>query len=425
MTDEILPKYSVIYTINKKRKCKFGGDHQLTQKRIRIYNKSKSYSNEIIFECKRCKKLFIVQGNKERFLNSYPLYIINQEMQDKMLSKKQVQRIVQKERELEAAKKRQEAAKKQREIELAKMNDPAEKRKKKIQKFLDDKNIKVLIEKHNHSPFTVTCSIGNNSVKLSYCEECNLLYCMKDEYEKLINKGISKKWFSFIDVEHVNMTIFNNKSVKEKPKKKKEITNEKESNNIKSVNNIIPKKTLFVKTDSRACINGEHKVKNITVSFDFLNNDGQKIKKNITAFMCSECDITYIYDDQFYNLVKNGQPLCLVIDQTIYRQLSNGKRFHLGTESILTLYGYSVNQNDNLKQRQRQNILKTLINTRIIRKDAAISHLRWLVRQRRNRKNHKNAIARWEADIDFLINYDVDNSISYSIETIINKSRRY
>lgn len=434
MKIKTIPKYGKINIIDERKKCINGEKHNLKLTRVNIYNKNKTYSEESVFQCNYCQKIFIVKGNKERFESNYPLYEIDYEKEEINKS----QNNLSKENNIKKNKpkkksKIQRAIERNEQIKLEKQRKlknatPDELRKMKIKELIDGNRIVVLSGQHRHKFRIVKCSIGKLSINLKYCDECNLLYCTEEQYDDFIKLKINKSKFIYNNVEHVDLSLFNRKPNKyidydnNLRKPKKEINETKQE--IKNITHNENGKTLIVKTDNRGCIFNNHTVKNVSVSIDLLKNNGEIITHVIPAFKCEECNIIFIYDYQFYELVKIGQPLCLIIDQTIYLKIIKDNRFNLCTDSLLTLYGYNVNQNENLKTKQRHNILKMLINSKLIRIDVAISHLRGLVKQRQNRKNHKNAIARWNEDIDFLTTYEMNLSDNYSIETIINKSRQ-
>ena len=461
MTSEMLPKYSQIFTINKKRTCRFGGPHSLKEKRVKLYNKNKTISNETVFECKKCKKLFIVQGNKERFLNSYPLYIINQETQDKTLSKKEIKKLHQK----EISKKKKEAERNRKELELEKMNSPKEKRKREVNKIINNNNIKVFDERHPHKVFKYSCTFNNYPAKFMYCEECNVLYCMKDEYKKYTKNGVPKELFVFPELEHVNISIFNKKPSKEKNeqqkrenefnvdqhKKKeekdfnveqtelelgfkqieldfhqKEIRDTKKIEKQKETNTnydhkkeiILPKADFFVRTSVSYCSQNKHTIIDLIAEVDVICPEGNIIKKTFPASYCVDCKLYFMYEKYYKAIRKSGVPLCSIYEYSKYIKTNMSKGIELKPESLLHSFGYNVGVTENLSSKQRRRILSFVINKGIMGKHEIIGLLNYFVEFRKNDKRQAKAIYKWKMDIDYLQNTNIETDKKVEINSI-------
>ena len=87
---------------------------------------------------------------------------------------------------------------------------------------------------------------------------------------------------------------------------------------------------------------------------------------------------------------------------------SSGFRFDdLNPESKFKKYGYSVDRNG-LSDEHRKLLLVSLIEYDIFNKDEIINHISWLIKTNKNRENWYNAIQRWEHDLDFLNNYNIE-----------------
>ena len=44
-------------------------------------------------------------------------------------------------------------------------------------------------------------------------------------------------------------------------------------------------------------------------------------------------------------------------------------------------------------------------NTKIVKRNFAIEHIKFLINSRKSRLNHKIAVSRWREDVEFLENY--------------------
>ena len=482
MTDLILPKYSQIYTINNKSKCKIGGNHDFFEKKIKVYNKNNTLSNEIVFECKNCKKRFIVPANKDRFLISYPLYIINQEFQDKTLSLKEIKKIQRREKskekkrnKKEAEKKKKEEGRKQRMLELEKMNSPEEKRRQIILKKIANNNIQVLTIEHEHHPLSVTYK----KLKLLYCEKCNLLYCYKKDYERYIKMGIPKKKFYYYELEHIGMSQFNKKKKivssekKQNEKKKKdliinqpelkkqqevkkleqtelelglglkqtqlnfdyiesehsEIKEEKSKSNTDQIHKveelikkkeetILPKADFFVRTNSGSCSNKDHKIIDFLAEVDVICSNGNIIKKAFPASYCENCKLYFMYDEQYKKIKKSGVPLCSIYEYSKYIKIKNTGKIELKPESLLHSFGYNVGASEALTTKQRRKILSFVIDNGVMNKHEIINFLSYLVDFKKNDKKQVNAITKWKIDIEYLQTTDIETNKKVEVNSI-------
>ena len=89
-------------------------------------------------------------------------------------------------------------------------------------------------------------------------------------------------------------------------------------------------------------------------------------------------------------------------------------------ESILAAYGYSVNQQDGLTDEQRQRILSFVIDNGIMDRYECINHLEFCISIRRGKFNMRNAIDKWESDIEFLYKKEKP-AYSISVDTIYRR----
>ena len=90
----------------------------------------------------------------------------------------------------------------------------------------------------------------------------------------------------------------------------------------------------------------------------------------------------------------------------------------LAQESILHLCGYSVNQTDNLSASARQQILQYLIDSKNMSKPEIISYLNGFIRRNGKKANMEEAVRRWEADIKWVRNYQLNRQRYFEIANI-------
>ena len=84
-------------------------------------------------------------------------------------------------------------------------------------------------------------------------------------------------------------------------------------------------------------------------------------------------------------------------------QKNSGSKFStFQDKSILSMYGYNVNQQDGLSESERHSILDFIIDNGIQTRHQVINRLEQNIALRKNNYTMKNAIREWERDIDYV-----------------------
>ena len=116
--------------------------------------------------------------------------------------------------------------------------------------------------------------------------------------------------------------------------------------------------------------------------------------------------------------MKNYILLCRVTDEKSYSAgLYSWNGVKLAPESILMQYGYSVSATVDLSDKERHMILAALVDKGIVSKTGILSYLDFFISQRSRQTRYESAIAKWNNDKQFVMNYkngafmecDVDN----------------
>ncbi len=181
--------------------------------------------------------------------------------------------------------------------------------------------------------------------------------------------------------------------------------------------NSTPKPAKFlIRVSTMPCTSKGHKIEPIEANIDVLTKDGNEKEVLIKAYYCTNCGKYYILDSEFDRIRKIGQPLCQIYEEIRYIQ--DGYYSNLNPESTMHSYGYNVNQAEDLTAKQRQNILKFLIDQEIMLRSDITDFLSYLIKQRKHIPRMKKAIERWKEDIDFVHSYLKSNQIKKKVESI-------
>lgn len=131
---------------------------------------------------------------------------------------------------------------------------------------------------------------------------------------------------------------------------------------------------------------------------------GEIYDVSFDAFYCEECGVYYFTETQYRRFVNNSEHLlCQVMSYREYRaykaDLMYGK---LNAKSALGALGYTVSQKDDLSEDERRTILQYAIDGDILSKERVIQYIKFFIRLNERNYGQKNAIRRWQSDLDWL-----------------------
>ena len=230
-----------------------------------------------------------------------------------------------------------------------------------------------------------------------YCKNCGMYFVSKEEYD---SKAYDKKPECKLYIEGNYKPYIENKE-------SRSIIQQK----IKT-NNTMEIAEFFVRTNVINCIRDGHKIDDIQAEIDVINKFGEVSKKSINAYYCESCNLYFIYNKDYELLRKNYIPLCSIYEYNKWIEgYNNGISFN--QESLLHSFGYNVGAKEDLSEKQRRKILLFIIENGLINKHEIISLLNLFIDMRRNNPSQMNAIKKWQSDISFLkeININIKKEV--------------
>lgn len=194
-------------------------------------------------------------------------------------------------------------------------------------------------------------------------------------------------WHNRYDPENVQLAI--------------KLCGEAQSKHVESVDYYISPAEVLVVTSIRSCIYREHSLVRGTASVNILRNGVVK-EATMPVLYCRECEVYYIFENDFQEAKKSGIVCARVLTMKEYRQVND-----LGWEprSIMRSFGYTVNSGDNYPDYIRREILEFLIENKILTAARIADYLAWFSRTHRNQPHMERAVAKWDSDRKYVLSY--------------------
>lgn len=175
---------------------------------------------------------------------------------------------------------------------------------------------------------------------------------------------------------------------------------------------------LYICKGTITCRNSNHEIVPATGILASLS--GRRIRININY--CKVCKVYFIslteykyYKDLYGVLLGNF----LIRQTTKYDESIESNGYDsLADESILHIYGYSVNQIDGLSTWERRRILGNLMDREIVSKYRIIEYLQFFINNSKYRKNLKLANQKWTDDLEWVRAYNINKQRKYIITTL-------
>lgn len=184
------------------------------------------------------------------------------------------------------------------------------------------------------------------------------------------------------------------------------------SRKVKTVNFMSPSRVLFVHMGHIMCQREKHPIICATAKVGVRNDCTAELNVNY----CSECDQYFIsyqtlqYYKQLYGMVVAN--VCVAEDGCF-----TTCEFPRAKYSPLFLCGYNTRQ-DGLDDYQRQQLLKKLIDAKIMPKDRIITYLESFINTNGQRDIFELALEKWESDLEFVRSYGMEDQIKVAITGI-------
>ncbi len=163
---------------------------------------------------------------------------------------------------------------------------------------------------------------------------------------------------------------------------------------------------LYVCVSDKQCAQRKHKVTSVTIVLS--NMDLQPV--NINAQYCYVCGECFISNAQYNEEVKKYGRLLGKIVFVVNLFTKAMPDYNTVKDSLLSANGYHVNKILNLSQGVRIKILGYILDNEILTKPEVVKYLSDFIRNAKKRRqaNMSQAIARWEEDLDWVNQYNLE-----------------
>lgn len=148
-----------------------------------------------------------------------------------------------------------------------------------------------------------------------------------------------------------------------------------------------------------------------------MTADGNIIAKSLPSYYCENCNLYYIYNNEYEKIKKVGVPLCTIYE---YERYIKGviTNINFKQESILHSFGYNVGQIEDLTDKQRREKLSFIIENGVMNKHEVISLINHFIDMRKGMEKQKNAVKKWESDIGYLKKNNINPIRNVEINSI-------
>lgn len=192
------------------------------------------------------------------------------------------------------------------------------------------------------------------------------------------------------------------------------------SENDKILNNKLDIFDIIVLNNTIKCSYSGHKTKDMKINLPVLYEDGKVEYVSLLSSYCEDCKRYTILKNDFKNI--NGVILCQIIDETSISKQTDTDEFSIvQKESPLYKYGYNVNSQSNLSDKQRHIILSSVIEANILNRRQIIDHLTTLIERGSKIPNWKEATNKWKQDKYYVEKYKTENLPNVIFDKIILK----
>lgn len=182
---------------------------------------------------------------------------------------------------------------------------------------------------------------------------------------------------------------------------------------------------FLVRSTNYACINNKHELIRINAAVK-VKSPNTLYEVQIPAAYCSKCDRYYILERNYESLKRYGY-ICCKVDKFEVLKKNEGSISAFQDKSLLYIYGYNVDSQQDLSETERHKILDFVIANGIQTKHQVINRLEQNISLRKNNPSMYNAIQKWEDDIEYIRKYQnvagvvrVD-SISVPVKRVVIK----
>ena len=177
--------------------------------------------------------------------------------------------------------------------------------------------------------------------------------------------------------------------------------------------------TLFIHKGNIACLMYKHPVEDVKASIITASDDPIFVH----ASHCTKCNITFIRKEEYLRLRKRYPFLVANFCELSEDGYTPVSSIRLAAESPLMLCGYNVKQGGPPKY-YRQAILANMIYNGILSKTQIIQYLEHFISFNGHKESLFFATDKWESDLEYVRNLDIDSHPVVSISEIKPYSQR-
>ncbi len=164
---------------------------------------------------------------------------------------------------------------------------------------------------------------------------------------------------------------------------------------------IIEFKSFLVYTNDFQCQKEGHNISNLIAAVDISTSNGIIRSASFPAKWCEDCNAYYISESTYRELKAQGTILCKVLSKEKFDSPDSVYDTY-NEKSILNIYGYNVNAQEDKSELERRAVLDMIIKNGIMSKERVISFLQYLIDRPSGKRNMSQSIRKWRSDIEYL-----------------------
>lgn len=237
-------------------------------------------------------------------------------------------------------------------------------------------------------PKTVSLFDGKESFNITYCLTCKQYFVWKDRLDLSHRNQLHGDYYKLITQYDYEKSI------------QPEITEAE----LKEATVAIEPHNFLVITSTKRCVSKGHYLQDINARIRVMTRKGKIIEIITPAIYCSTCRRHFILEEDYEAVLRYGAPLCRTVTIDSYIKMNTGK-LQYNDESLLHSLGYNVNAQEGLTDRDRQQILRVVIDEGVMGKTDVLSFLDYLIRRSKGSPRLDNAREKWTRDRQFVSQY--------------------
>lgn len=170
---------------------------------------------------------------------------------------------------------------------------------------------------------------------------------------------------------------------------------------------------FIVRTNVNRCLYSSHTLTPVNALVSIINQGIAK-EYSFPGMYCTRCNKYYMYEGTYQSMKRIGYICCKVIKLSELKQFEGADKNNSlfdswQSRSLLNLYGYTVDQNKNLTSKERHQILAFIIENNILPQYKIVNYIQGFIKLRKNNKNMRSAIDKWNEDMKYVLNYQKTN----------------